>query len=166
MKPSNREGFVVVRPRRPLRITLAWPLACSHSIFGTRFDFSAYYYVRRSRMAAPTPATPVSLEGRVLRQLLVVSLGAFGFGFVLTLALLAWLLARNTPAEARWWDILHVGIGSIEVSVLVGLCTTGIAACLLSRWQFRRGMHHCHFCDRPRRSIDDICDCRESEASR
>src|SRR6185503_3707222 len=112
--------------------------------------------------------TPDALEAKVSRQVLVVGLGAFALGFTLTLGLLVWLVVyaiRGSP-EVRWWEVLHVGINSVMASFTGGFALSAASLWLLGRWQFRRGMRRCHFCGRVRRSLDDVCDCRDREESR
>jgi len=85
-------------------------------------------------------------------------LAAFVVGFVATLLAIQWLILHVVEPDTRWWDILHMDIGAIMISVLGGLCLAALT-CLLSG-----GMTHpCPYCGRPVFGTR-YCSCAEAQA--
>jgi hypothetical protein len=106
-------------------------------------------------------------DTRGLRQMIYVCLIAFVVGFFAVLATLGWLIARFVAPDGRWWDILHVSIGAILISVVFGgLSFAAISVWLLSRFHYWRGVYRCRFCDRPLKGAGIPCDCPEAQALR
>jgi hypothetical protein len=79
---------------------------------------------------------------RELRQLVVVAMLAFVFGMTATLILIGWLMWRFADPGTPWYDLLHMSINGLLVSVLVGLAVMAGTVLLLGKWQdwhHRRG---------------------------
>ena len=106
-------------------------------------------------------------DTRAFRQMIYVGLGAFVVGFFVVLATLGLLIAHFVAPNGRWWDILHVSIGTILISVVFGgLGFAAVSVCLLSRLHYWRGIYRCRFCDRPLKGVGIPCDCPEAQALR
>src|SRR5438876_214723 len=111
-----------------------------------------------SNALAPPPLTRiVSLlrtmsslppDTKAMRQTIYARLIAFPVGFLLVLVALGLLIARVATPETRWWEILHISINSILISLFGGLCFYAAAATVVSRLHYRRGAYRCRFCDR------------------
>src|SRR5437763_337184 len=82
-------------------------------------------------------------DSKVLRQLLVVGLLAFLIGMAAVLLLIGWLMWRFAEPDTPWYDMLHVGINGLLISVLGGLALAAGAINLLSWWHDRKELHRC-----------------------
>src|SRR5688572_20471626 len=80
-------------------------------------------------VAAMTNLPP---DTRALRQTIYAGVVAFILGFVVALAALGWLVTRLAAPDSRWWEILHVSIYGILISVFSGLLFATAAAWGLS----------------------------------
>jgi hypothetical protein len=101
-----------------------------------------------------------------MRREIFGACAAFVLGFVVMLAMLAWVIATFVTPEARWWDVLHTSISAIMISVVFGgLGSAALASSLLSRYHYRRGFYRCRFCHRAFTRPGRICDCAEAQAA-
>ena len=106
-------------------------------------------------------------ETRAIRQMVYLSLFAFVIGFFGMLALLEWVVLRFVAPDGRWWEILHVCINAILISVVFGGGgLTVLAVRALSWYHYKRGVHRCRFCGRQLEGIGILCDCPEAQALR
>ena len=99
-----------------------------------------------------------------MRRELVVGLIAFVVGFVGALVNLAWVIVRFVVPEARWWDVLHMCIHAIWISIVFGLGFAALCVWTLSWYHHQRGYYRCRFCNRPLKSVTASCDCPEVKA--
>ncbi len=104
-------------------------------------------------------------DSRALRREVFVAVIAFVVGFLVVLAMLAWLIVRFVTAEARWWDVLHTSITAIMISVVFGgLGSAALCVCAISRYHYWRGSYRCRFCGRPLKRPGILCECPEAQA--
>ena len=101
-------------------------------------------------------------DTRAMRREIFAAFIAFFVGFVAALVALGWLIQHFVSPESRWWEILHMGISSILISVLVGLACAALVVLLLNRYHYWRGYYLCRFCGRPLKRPGK-CDCPERE---
>ena len=96
---------------------------------------------------------------------LIAGLIAFVVGFIVMLAALAWLIVHFVAPDARWWDILHMCINALMISVIFGgLGSAALSVWVLSWYHHRRGYYRCRFCNRPLKGVTGRCDCPEVKA--
>ena len=69
-------------------------------------------------------------DSMAMRRELLVGIIAFVVGFVVMLATLAWLIVHFVLPEAHWWDVLHMCINALMISVIFG----GLGFAALSIW--------------------------------
>ena|SRR5947209_3982275 len=106
-------------------------------------------------------------DSKALRRELVVAFFAFLMGFVVVLAALAWLIVRFITPAARWWDVLHMSLNAILISVVFGgLGFAALALWALSLYHYRRGFYCCRFCNKPLKGIGIPCACPQTQALR
>jgi hypothetical protein len=104
-------------------------------------------------------------DSMAMRRELLVGLIAFVVGFVVTLATLTWLIVNFVLPEARWWDVLHMCINALMISVIFGgLGSAALSVWVLSWYHHRRGFYRCRFCGRPLKGVATLCDCPEVKA--
>ena len=103
-------------------------------------------------------------ETKALRQTIYVGLIAFILGFAVVLAALGWLIASFVPPDGRWWDILHVSINAVLISVFGGLCFSAGSVLVLSRIHYQRGIFRCPYCDGPLKGAGILCGCPGAQA--
>ncbi|MGC3956726.1 MAG: hypothetical protein QM813_01800 [Verrucomicrobiota bacterium] len=100
-----------------------------------------------------------------MRREIFGALVAFVVGFVAMLATWAWVIVRFMTPETRWWEVLHMSITAIMISVVFGgLGFAALVSWLLSRYHYRQGFYRCRFCHRPFTRPRRRCDCAEAQA--
>jgi TRAP-type C4-dicarboxylate transport system permease small subunit len=106
----------------------------------------------------------LSPETRAHRLEIYVSLVAFVVGFFVMLATFGWLITHFVEPGTRWWEILHLSISAIFVSVVFGGLGFAVASVLvLSRYHYKRGVYRCDYCGRPLKGAGIRCDCRDTQ---
>jgi len=100
-----------------------------------------------------------------LRRELLVGLIAFVVGFAVTLVTFAWLIMHFVPPDAHWWDVLHMRISALLVSVIFGgLGFAALCVWVLSWYHHWRGYYRCPYCNRPLKGVTRHCGCPEVKA--
>jgi hypothetical protein len=100
-----------------------------------------------------------------MRREISGALLAFAVGFVVMIATLAWVIVRIVTPEARWWQVVHMSVNAILISVLGGLGSAALVSWLLSRYHYQRGFYRCRYCHRPFKRPRVLCDCPEARAA-
>jgi len=112
------------------------------------------------RGTIPTPMNRANPEGRALRQTWAVGCLAFALGFAAVVAFMAHLFFKSLFPHDGWWA-LPQAIWHAALFSFIGGCALAIPSMkLVTRLQYRRGLHRCPRCDRALQSDRIPCICR------
>ena len=97
-------------------------------------------------------------ESRNLRQMVVAVFVGFSGGFILSLAVVVFVIARILWPEAGWWALAEL-VRGVFIAGFGGMVVAWAAMSLVVRRQYRLGMHRCAACDRALRAASVPCVC-------
>ncbi|HLX71027.1 MAG TPA: hypothetical protein VKV04_15480 [Verrucomicrobiae bacterium] len=106
-------------------------------------------------------------ETRAILQTICVALIAFVIGFLGMLALFEWLILRFVAPDGHWFEILHVSMNALLISVLVGGLGSATLSVRVLSWYYNKwGVRRCHFCGNLLKGARAVCTCPQAQALR
>lgn len=102
-------------------------------------------------------------DSKRLRRLFIAALAGFVVGMVGFLIFIGWVMQRFADPGTPWYQLLHVAVNGLVISVLVGLAVAVAAMWLVDLFSPNQGVRRCMRCGRSLRGLQERCNCADAE---